>query len=51
MFKTEDVIGDIIFISFHEKSFLNHVGIDLECGHFKVKGYDGLGLWVEHPGL
>ena len=51
MFKTEDVIGDVIFISFRDKSMLNHVGIDLECGHFKVMGYDHLGIWVEHPGL
>ena len=51
MFTTENIIGDIVFISFQNKSMLNHVGIDLECGHFKVLGYDHLGLWVEHPGL
>ena len=51
MFKTEDIIGDIIFISFTDKSTLQHVGIDIEFGHFKVKGYDHLGLWVEHPNL
>jgi len=51
MFKTEDIIGDVIFISFHDKSILNHIGIDLEFGHFKVMGYDNFGLWVEHPNL
>ena len=51
MFTIENIIGDIIFISFKDKSMLNHVGIDLECGHFKVLGYDHLGLWIEHPGL
>ena len=51
MFTVENIIGDIVFISFQNKSMLNHVGIDLECGHFKVLGYDHLGLWVEHPGL
>ncbi len=51
MFTTEDIIGDIIFISFLDKSMLNHVGIDLECGHFKVLGYDRMGVWVEHPNL
>ena len=30
---------------------LQNVGIDSESGHFKVKGFDHLGLWVEHPGL
>ena len=47
----ENIIGDIIFISFQDKSMLNHVGIDLECGHFKVLGHDHLGLWIEHPNL
>ena len=51
MFKTEDVVGDVIFIAFHDKTMLNHVGLDLECGHFKIMGYDNFGLWVEHPNL
>ena len=51
MFKTEDVIGDVVFIVFHDKTMLNHVGLDLECGHFKIMGYDNFGLWIEHPNL
>ena len=51
MFKTQDVIGDVVFIALHDKTMLNHVGLNSECGHFKVMGYDNFGLWVEHPDL
>ena len=51
MFKTQDVIGDVIFIAFNDKTMLNHVGLNSECGHFKIMGYDNFGLWVEHPNL
>jgi len=51
MFKTEDIIGDVVFISFNDKDMLEHVGIKAECGHFMIKGFDHLGLWVQHPGL
>ena len=51
MFKTQDIIGDVIFMAFNDKKMLNHVGLNIECGHFKIMGYDNFGLWVEHPGL
>tara|TARA_Y100000996_G_C22428761_1_gene604710 strand:- start:91 stop:426 length:336 start_codon:yes stop_codon:yes gene_type:complete len=51
MFTTQDVIGDVIFIAFNDKTMLNHVGLNAECGHFKIMGYDNFGLWVEHPNL
>ena len=51
MFKTQDVIGDVVFIAFNDKTMLNHVGLNSECGHFKVMGFDNFGLWVEHPDL
>ena len=51
MFKTQDVIGDVIFIAFNDKTMLNHVGLNVECGHFKIMGYDNFGLWLEHPNL
>ena len=51
MFKTQDVIGDVIFVAFNDKAMLNHVGLNIECGHFKIMGYDNFGLWVEHPNL
>lgn len=51
MFKTEDIVGDIILISFHDSSMLKDVGIEVDCAHFKVKGYDGFGIWVEHPNV
>ena len=51
MFKIEDIIGDIVFISFRDFSKLNDFGITSNSGHYLVKGYDHFGLWVEHPNL
>ena len=51
MFTVEHIIGDIVFIAFRDKSFLSKLAIPEELTHFKVKGQDQLGLWVEHPQL
>ena len=51
MFTVEQIVGDIVFFSFRDKERLKEVGLDIDSGHFMVKGYDHLGVWVEHPGL
>ena len=51
MFKSEDIIGDIVFISFNNNENLKEVGISSPSGHYLVKGYDHLGLWLQHPGI
>ena len=51
MFKSEDIIGDIVFISFNNQEVLKDIGIVNSGGHFLVKGYDHLGLWLQHPGI
>jgi hypothetical protein len=51
MFKSEDIIGDIVFISFNNKDCLKDIGIVSPSGHYLVKGYDHLGLWLQHPGV
>ena len=51
MFTIENIIGDIVFIAFRDKSFLSKLAIPEEMTHFKIKGQDQLGLWVEHPKL
>ena len=51
MFTAEDIIGDIVFISFKEKEFLAKLAIPEQITHFKILGHDGLGLWLEHPKL
>ena len=50
MFKTEDIIGDIVFISFLNSKEFSDIGIE-KSGHYLVKGYDNVGLWIQHPGL
>ena len=50
MFKTEDIIGDIVFISFLNSKEFYDIGIE-KSGHYLVKGFDNVGLWIQHPGL
>ena len=35
---------------FHDLDRLKDVGIK-QNGHYKLAGYDQLGLWLEHPGI
>ena len=51
MFSTEDIIGDIVFISFRDPERYEDIGIRRSSGHFKVMGFDGFGVWVSHPKL
>ena len=51
MVKLDEIIGDVIFVSFVDMSKLKDVGIDSSCGHYLLKGYDQVGIWLEHPGL
>ena len=51
MFTVENIIGDIVFLSLRDTAFLSKLAIPEELTHFKVKGQDQLGLWVEHPKL
>ena len=51
MINLENIIGDIIFISFGNIERFKYIGITEPSGHFLLKGYDQMGLWLEHPGL
>ena len=51
MFKSEDIIGDIVFISFNNNEYLKEIGITSPSGHYLVKGHDHLGVWLQHPGI
>ena len=51
MFTTQEIVGDIIFISFNNKDRYKDIGLNIEAGHFKALGYDHIGVWVEHPFL
>ena len=47
MFSVEQIVGDIVF-SFRDKERLKDVGLNTDRGHFLVKGYDNMGIWVQH---
>jgi len=51
MIKIDKIIGDIIFISFRDVVRMQDIGINATAGHYLLKGYDQLGLWLEHPGI
>ena len=51
MFKIEDVVGDIVFISFRNFEKLKDLGINASSGHFLIKGIDHIGIWLAHPGI
>ena len=51
MIKIDDIIGDIIFISFGDLKRFKDIGITESSGHFLLKGYDQMGIWLEHPGI
>ena len=51
MINLDEIIGDIIFISFRDKERFKDIGISTTSGHFLFKGYDQVGLWFAHPGI
>ena len=51
MIKLDNIIGDIIFISFANVERLQDIGISETSGHYLLKGYDQMGIWLEHPGI
>ena len=51
MTNLDGIIGDIIFLSFRNVERYNDIGITQSSGHFLLKGYDQMGIWLEHPGI
>jgi len=51
MMKIDEIIDDIVFISFREPESLKDIGLTLKSGNFLVKGFDQFGVWLSHPGL
>ena len=51
MTNLDGIIGDVIFLSFGDIDRFKDIGITKPSGHFLLKGYDQMGLWLEHPGI
>ena len=49
--RLDDIIGDVIFLSFKNPERMHAIGIKELSGHYMLKGYDQMGLWLEHPGI
>ena len=51
MIKLDQLIGDMIFVSFKNIDPLKDIGITSMSGHYNLKGFDQLGIWLGHPGI
>ena len=51
MIKIDDIVGDRVFIAFRDPKRFESIAINNQSGHYIIKGFDHLGLWLEHPGL
>ena len=51
MMKLDEIIGDLVFISFRDAERLVEIGITQKNGNFLVRGFDQFGVWLSHPGL
>ena len=51
MLSIENIIGDIIYISFKDADRMREIGIKDSSGHYMLKGYDKMGLWLKHHGI
>ena len=51
MMKIEKVVGDLILLVLDNHEPLKKIGIDQDKIFVKVKGYDGNGMWIHHPGF
>ena len=52
MFTSEQIIGDIVLVSFKDPKRYVELGITSEHPHhFQIAGYDNIGIWVQHPGI
>ena len=51
MTNLDKIIGDVIFVSVFNVEQFSEIGISGASGHYLLKGYDQIGLWLQHPGL
>ena len=51
MMQLEHIVGDIVCIVLRDPNSLKDININEKISYFKVRGYDKMGLWVEHPDL
>ncbi len=51
MMRIDEIIDDVVFISFREPETLKDIGLTVKSGNFLVNGFDQFGLWLSHPGL
>ena len=51
MINLNEIIGDVIFISFGDMKRFKDIGITKPSGLFLLIGYDQMGLWLKHQGI
>ena len=51
MMQLEHIIGDVVCLVLRNSDSLKELNLVGPMIHLKIRGYDKMGLWIEHPGL
>ena len=51
MMQIEHIVGDIVCVILRDPNALKDININDRVNYFKVRGFDKMGIWVEHPDL
>ena len=51
MMQLEHIVGDVVCIVLRDPDSLKEINLNERLNWLKVRGFDKMGLWVEHPDL
>ena len=51
MMKIEHIVGDIVCVILRDPTMYKEINLNEKTLHLKIRGFDKMGIWVEHPGL
>ena len=51
MMQIEHIVGDVVCMVLRDPDSLQEININDKVNYFKVRGFDKMGIWVEHPDL
>ena len=51
MMQLEHIVGDVVCIVLRDPNSLKEINLNERINWLKVRGFDKMGLWVEHPDL
>tara|TARA_B100000700_G_scaffold48895_1_gene51603 strand:- start:254 stop:604 length:351 start_codon:yes stop_codon:yes gene_type:complete len=51
MMQLEHIVGDVVCIVLRDPNRLKDINLNERLNWLKVRGFDKMGLWIEHPDL